>query len=175
MAPSEASTAEEHPLYTVPAANTFRAVPISRHFFTNLWVFALTDTELATYLTLAWMRVRYPGAHISGGVYLTAEDRQEMFGLTDATWRATSPLHRFRLIDRARDPKRNYRTGNVGNIAKRWENREVMPARFTVHDQALEQPALDTIHQVLTAPSADDHNRRMGILPADALLGVVAG
>ncbi|HKT02254.1 MAG TPA: hypothetical protein VJT31_22225 [Rugosimonospora sp.] len=165
---SEASTAEEHPPYVVPSEHTFRAVPVSRHFFTSLWVFALTDTELATYLTLCWLRTRFPGEHAKHGVYIRASDRRDTFDLTRTAWRSTARLHRFRLIDRARDPKRNYRTGNVGNISKRWANREVMPARFTVNDEALEQPALDVIHQVLTAPTLDDHVRRLGLPVLDA-------
>jgi hypothetical protein len=95
-------------------------------------------------------------------VYLRASDREASFWLTRTTWRATDPLHRFGLIDRARDPRRSFRTSNVGNFGKRWANREVMPAHFRVNDEALERPALDTIHQVLTASTEADDARRAG-------------
>jgi hypothetical protein len=56
---AESSTAEASPRYIVPEMG----VAIPRQFFTNLWVFALTDTELATYLTLAFLRQRFPMRH----------------------------------------------------------------------------------------------------------------
>lgn len=155
---SEASTAEEHPRYVLPTAET--SFWISPSFFTNLWVFALTDVELAAYLALAFLRSNYPGRHAVGGVFLKAEDRERQFRLTRTAWRATELLHRFRLVDRARDPRRNFRTGNVGARDTRWANRQVMPALFTINDEALQQPALDTVHQVLTAPTAQDVLRR---------------
>jgi hypothetical protein len=167
---SEAITAEEHPSYTVPPADRFGAIPVSRHFFTSLWVFALTDIELAVYLTLCLLRTRFPREHADNGVHLRASDRKAIFHLTRTSWRATSPLHRFQLIDRVRDPKRNFRTGNVGNIEMRWANREVMPARFNVNDQALERPALETIHQVLVVPTVEDQARRIGAPVVDGLV-----
>ncbi len=69
-------------------------------------------------------------------------------------------LHRFRLIDRARDPGRHFLSGNIGDFNTRWANGEVLPAHFTFNDAALQQPALDIVHQVLTAPSAEDLQRR---------------
>lgn len=36
---------------------------ISPHLFTKLWLFALTDTELAIYLAMARQRERYPYRH----------------------------------------------------------------------------------------------------------------
>jgi hypothetical protein len=161
---SEASTPEEHPRYTVPAADRFKAVPVPREFFTNLWVFALTDTELAVYLTMRWLRQKYPREHAGNGVFLDAERRANTFGLTDAAWRSTATLHRFGLIDRIPDPKRDFRTGNLKGDAKKakkmFENREVPPVRYTVDNGALEIPALDKVHQVLTAPTAADWARR---------------
>ncbi|SCL12856.1 hypothetical protein GA0070616_0148 [Micromonospora nigra] len=155
---AESSTAEEHPRYVVPEPRTaFRIAPA---FFTNLWVFALTDTELAAYLALAMLRDQFPARHQQQGVYLRADHREERFRLARATWRATELLHRFRLVDRARDPRRNFRTGKVGDRDNRWANRQVMPALFTVNDTALDRPALDAIHQVLTAPTDEDQLRR---------------
>ncbi|MET8907590.1 hypothetical protein [Micromonospora sp. NPDC004551] len=155
---SEASTAEEHPRYALPTPET--SIRISPLFFTNLWVFALSDVELAAYLALAYLRTRFPGRHAHEGVFLLAEDRENQFRLTRTAWRATELLHRFRLVDRAPDPRRNFRTGNVGARDTRWANRQVMPALFTVNDAALQRPALDAIHQVLTAPTAADDLRR---------------
>ena len=59
----------KHPDYLVPnpTPGTFR---IPREFFTNLWIFALTDTEIAAYLTLTFLRWRFPAQHYARGVYL---------------------------------------------------------------------------------------------------------
>lgn len=155
---SEESTPEEHMSYVVPQGG----VHIPRQFFTNLWVFALTDTELATYLALSYLRSRFPSRHFTDGVFLRAADRNDIFRLTRTTWRSTNLLHRFRLIDRVPDPHRNFQTGNVGNIGKRWANREVAPVRFMLSDEALHRPALTTIRQVLTAPTQEDQERLTG-------------
>ena len=155
---SEASTPEERTRYRVPTRGVF----IPRQFFTNLWVFALTDTELATFLAISFLRYRFPDRHRTDGVFLRASDRKEVFRLTRTTWRSTNLLHRFRLIDRVPDSNRNFQTGNVGDIAKQWANHEVAPVRFRLSDEALQRPALKTIHQVLTAPSQEDQERLAG-------------
>ncbi|GAA2693069.1 hypothetical protein GCM10010428_70990 [Actinosynnema pretiosum subsp. pretiosum] len=54
-------------------------------------------------------------------------------------------------------PQCNSRTGKVGDAARKWVNREISPARFKINDEALEQPVLDVIHQVLAAPTTEDH------------------
>jgi hypothetical protein len=148
-----------HPDYTVPAP-TRGMIQIPREFFTNLWVFALTDTEIAAFLTLSFLRCHFPGQHAAQGVYLRADHRHVNFRLTRATWRATDLLHRFRLVDRAPSTGRNFRTGNVGDFQRRWANREVTPSLFTLNDAALRRPALEVIHQVLTAPTDEDQMRR---------------
>lgn len=153
---SEASTAEEHPRYLVPE----NGIRIPRHFFINLWVFALTDTQLATYLLLAFLRHQFPSRHTEQGVFLTAEDREKIFRITRAAWRSTDLLHRYRLIDRMPTTQRNFRTGKVGDAKRKWANREIAPARFKINDGALEHPALDVIRQVLAEPAIEDHWRR---------------
>jgi hypothetical protein len=157
---SEVGSPEEHPRYTVPE----NGVSVSRHFFTSLWIFALTDTELATFLALSFLRHMFPSKHDTEGVHLVSADRESFFRLTRTAWRSTNLLHQFQLIDRLPDPRRNFRTGNViGNFKKMWENSDVMPLHFKINDQALERPALQTIHQILGAPTEEDHQRRNGV------------
>jgi hypothetical protein len=38
-------------------------IRIPREFFTNLWVFALTDTEIVAFLTLSFLRWHFPGQY----------------------------------------------------------------------------------------------------------------
>ncbi|MFI5488917.1 hypothetical protein [Micromonospora echinaurantiaca] len=52
---------------------------ISPHLFTKLWLFALTDTELAIYLAMARQRERYPYRHGTEGIYLCGDDRMTLF------------------------------------------------------------------------------------------------
>jgi len=155
---SDASTKVEHPAYTIPDPRV--SLRISRHFWTNLWVFALTDAEIAAYLTLTWLRARFPGHHAARGNYLREDDRRDFFQLTPYTWKATERLHRFRLIDRSPSPGRSFRTGKVGDRDARWANKQVMPYLFTINDDALKRPALATIHQILTDPTPEDIMRR---------------
>ena len=63
---TEESNPDEHPDYLVPnpTPGTFR---IPREFFTNLWIFALTDTEIAAYLTLTFLRRHFPAQHYARG------------------------------------------------------------------------------------------------------------
>jgi hypothetical protein len=58
---SEASTADNQLPYTVPPHE--RGLFLSRHFFTNMWIFALSNTEIATYLLLSFLRRRYMNSH----------------------------------------------------------------------------------------------------------------
>jgi hypothetical protein len=157
---TEESNPDEHPDYLVPnpTPGTFR---IPREFFTNLWIFALTDTEIAAYLTLTFLRWRFPAQHYARGVYLLDTHREDYFRLTRATWRATDFLHRFRLIDRAPSPGRDFRTGKVNNFNQRWAHREVMPSLFKINTEALRRPALNTIDQILTEPTDEDSMRRL--------------
>ena len=120
----------------------------------------LVAVYFAAYLTLAFLRTRFPSRHSEQGVYLREDHRRDFFQLARYTWRATERLHRFRLVDRAPSPGRNFRTGNVGNRDARWAKKQVMPYLFTVNDDALKAPALDTIHQILTNPSPEDEMRR---------------
>lgn len=118
-------------------------------------VFALTDPELATFLLMSLLRAQFPGKHATQGVFLTAEDRRNVFGLTRTAWRGTDLLHRFRIIDRLPAHVRNYRTGKVGDFERKWAKGEVKPVLFTLNDEALQRPALATIHQVLTTPTEE--------------------
>jgi hypothetical protein len=150
---SEDSTPGAVSPYTVPD----EGVGISRHFFTNLWVFALTDTEIATFLALSSLRADFPHMHKTHGIFLTAEHRATQFHLTRTAWRSTDFLHRFRLIERMPSSGRNFHTGNVGDFANRWANRQVSPVLYKINDRELTNPAFPTIRQVLSVPSAYDN------------------
>ncbi|MEU8048092.1 hypothetical protein AB0B71_28595 [Micromonospora echinofusca] len=152
---SEASTPVNQPKYTVPTAGLY----VSRHFFTSLWVFALTNTEIATFLALSARRASFPNAHKASGVFVVQKHRGQ-FGLKDNTWRSARDLHTYGLVDRVNDPHRDTGNGRISEFGARWNNREVMPTRFTIVDGVLEQPALPTIDRVLNNPTPEDQFRQ---------------
>jgi hypothetical protein len=147
---SEDSTADQEAPYVVPTGG----VAIPSAFFLNLWVFALTDAELATYLALRWLRWAF--GHQDQGVFIVAADREAYFGLKEASWRSHRMLHSFGLVDRARDQRRVFKTGKILHFPQAWKKREVLPYHFSVRDEALDQPALDVIHRVLANPTPAD-------------------
>nr|WP_128138109.1 hypothetical protein [Micromonospora provocatoris] len=151
---SEASTPVSRPKYTVPEGGVY----VSRHLFTSLWVFALTNTEIAMFLALSARRRAFPLAHTSGGVFVVQEHRRQ-FGLKDNTWRSQRALHYYGLVNRVHDKERDPQTGTITDYGTRWKKNEVMPTRFTIIDSALEQPAVPTIDRVLNNPSPEDQWR----------------
>jgi hypothetical protein len=159
---SEAGGPDEPPY--VAARLGKGAFYISRHFFTSLWIFALTDAEIAAFLMLSFLRARFPAKHDEKGVYVVDELRQAAFGLTRYAYRGHSALHRFRLIDRMPDPERDYETGRILDFRTKYAKGKgsIQPHTFKINDAALEAPALKKIHQVLAAPTQDDQLRRMG-------------
>lgn len=153
----EDGNVDESAGYVVPKTGVW----VPREFFTSLWLFALSDIELATFLALSAQRFRFPLRHHEQGIFLLESEREALFRLKPATWRATVMLHRFGLITRQPQRGRTYGTGAVGNFAKRWQQRQVMPVLYQLADRTLlAQPALDVIHRVLVEPTAHDMNRR---------------
>lgn len=134
----------------------------SRHFFTNLWVFALTDTEIATFLALSHQRWKYPERHQPGGVFLTEDERLQEMRLSRSTWRSTNRLARIGVVDRRPQAGSGFETGKVGDFTNRWRTGQVFPPWFHINDSVMEQPALQVIGRVLATPNQIDLARRSG-------------
>ncbi|MEV4708673.1 hypothetical protein [Actinoplanes sp. NPDC049316] len=147
----------EHPDYTVPARG---AVSLPREFFTNLWVWVLSDAEIATYLMLRYMRARRPRTHEESGVFVTSGYRETLFRLHRSTWRSADMLYRLRLVDKIPAAGRTFRTGKVGDPKKLAENARKPVVRYKINDEALQANALSTAWQVLTEPTEQDRLRR---------------
>ncbi|KXK62661.1 hypothetical protein AWW66_06970 [Micromonospora rosaria] len=147
----------EHPDYTVPSR---AAVTLPREFFTNLWVWVLSDAEIATYLMLRFVRARRPRRHDESGVFVTSGWRETLFRLHRSTWRSADMLYRLRLIDKMPSAGRTFRTGKVGDPKMLAENARKPVVRYKINDEALQAHALTTAWQVLTGPSEQDRVRR---------------
>lgn len=148
---SEAGSSEA-PAYLVPN----KGIDIPPEFFTNLWVWVLSDAEIATYLMLRTMRNKRPGKHTSHGVFVTSGYRESVFRLQRATWRSADTLHRLRLIDRLPSAGRNFRTGKTGDPAQLAPGAKKRVVRYRLNDEALKVNALSTAWQVLTEPTEKD-------------------
>lgn len=143
--------------YVIP--NDGLAIPTD--FFTNLWIFALSDAEIATYLALCWRRRQYPAVHNAAGVYIWQNDRKHEFGLTRWAWRSVPYLHRYGLIER-RVEGRDFSSGKIRDFDKAWEKNEVKPQVIQINDGGTKEPALETIYRVLTNPTPQDSLRQIG-------------
>lgn len=152
---SEAGNSEA-PAYLVPN----KGIDIPPEFFTNLWVWVLSDAEIATYLMLRTMRNKRPSKHISHGVFVTSGFRESVFRLQRATWRSADTLYRLRLIDRLPSAGRNFRTGKIGDPAQLAPGAKKRVVRYRLNDEALKVNALSTAWQILTEPTAKDKLRR---------------
>ncbi|MEU4439006.1 hypothetical protein [Micromonospora chalcea] len=146
----------ELPDYTVPA----RGVGIPREFFTNLWVWVLSDAEIAVYLMLLAMRSVRRRRHAQRGVFVTSGVREDMFGLHRPTWRSADMLYRLRLVDRLPSTGRNFRTGKIGDARQHGEDARKPVVWYKINDEALHANALSTAWQVLTEPTEKDLVRR---------------
>jgi hypothetical protein len=152
---SEVGSPVNRPRYTVPRAGVY----VPRQFFTSLWVFALTNTEIATFLALSARRAYFPNAHSASGIFVVKKHRRQ-FGLKDNAWRSARDLHVYGLVDRANDPHRDTQNGKITDFGAYWKKHEVMPTHFTMLDSALAQPAVPTIDRVLNHPTAGDQWRQ---------------
>jgi hypothetical protein len=150
--------------YVAPTRSWDAHPYLDSRFFTNGWIWALTDAEIAVYLMLADLRWRFPGKYANGGVFLTTGDRTDPFqyGITKTAYGSHDPLTRFYLIDRLSSSNRDYSTGRVRNYDKQWKGQHVDSHHFRINDDALDAQAFDSIEQVLVNPSQKDTMRTIG-------------
>ena len=118
----------------------------------SLWLFALTNTEIAIYLALAAKRASFAFIRGKVGVFAPQTTRQRQFGLKENAWRSARDLHAFGVADRQLDAGRDPLNGKVTDFGARWKTHEVMPTTFTVCDVTREKPAIATIDQILLRP-----------------------
>jgi hypothetical protein len=142
----------EAPAYTVPSAG----VPIPYRFFTNLWIWVLSDAEIAVYLALLETRAKRQAQHAQHGVFITSDDQETHYAIHRSTWRTADMLFRLRLIDRLPAPGR---TGRIGDPRQLAADGKKPVVRYRINDEALESDALTRALQVLTEPTDADRIR----------------
>ncbi|MFK3982394.1 hypothetical protein ACI2K4_18690 [Micromonospora sp. NPDC050397] len=159
---AEDSNPDRQARYTVAEEQHF-SVP--REFFTNLWIFALTDTELACYLALRWAQAQVqPSDHNS--FFIVSRERETNLRLTRTTWNSIERLQAFGLIQRTDHPGRDPYSGTIESFRDKWQAGEVIPARYAFVNDGVQQRALPTVRDALTNPVAPVRPD-----PLNALLG----
>ncbi|GAA0919752.1 hypothetical protein [Virgisporangium aurantiacum] len=110
-------------------------------FFRNLWVFALTDAEIATYLMLLSQHQRFTNER-RHTFFVMAEDRESRFHLRRSTWRSIGTLTRFGLISQPGWTANRPRLNEDGS--RDWDLIE-----HQIQLQVLDAPALTVIPAAL--------------------------
>jgi hypothetical protein len=102
------------PSYYAEPAPGPGVVDIPSQFYLNGWVQVLYPSEIATWLTLRFLRSRFPRSHNQSGVYLYGQPRETAFHLLRDTYEdGCRSLLEFRLIRRAQ-PMRPAAEGEPG-------------------------------------------------------------
>lgn len=131
--------------YQVPAGDEVAVcLEIPVEFFTNGWVFVLTDAEILTYLMLRHVLLT------RGQEYVTGDDRREEYGVTDYAYEQHPTLELAGLLHSERDPGRrpdgtfeDYRRGATPTVA-----------RFAVTSNGLVKDGLIQVQEAVKARMA---------------------
>lgn len=136
--------------YTVAEEHCF-SVP--REFVTNLWIFTLSDTEIASYLALRWAQQQVPPAD-RASFWVVSAERETRLRLTRTTSDSIEHLQAYGLIERTDFPGRDPVTGTIESFRDRWQAGEVVPARYAFTPDGVQRPALDVVRRCLLNPVA---------------------
>jgi hypothetical protein len=147
---AEDSNPDAQARYTVAEEQRFF---VPREFFTNLWIFALTDTELACYLALRWGRAQAPPAD-RDSFSIVSSERETHLRLTRTTWDSIERLQAFGLIQRTDYGGRDPYTGTIESYRDKWQAGEVTSARYAFTDDGVQRRALPAVRDALLNPVA---------------------
>jgi hypothetical protein len=165
---AEDSTPDTQTRYGIPTGQRF-GVP--REFFTNLWVFALTDTEIASYLALRWAHQQAPKAD-RANFFIVGQERETKLRLTRTTWDSVERLQAYGLIRRTDVSGRDPATGQIESFRDKWQAGEVTTPRYAFYRDGVKRPALQAMRHALlnpvVPPSPDPMNVAVAAATAQA-------
>lgn len=133
-------------------------------FFTNGWVYVLTDSEIRMYLILKHLAARFREDHLLRGVYIAETDREWLYGLSRDVYEAHLTLARFGLIELTSNPLR-HRDGKIVDFELFLKRGGVIPPhRFKVVGDSpfFESPAGRVRRTLLNYPPSWDQMTRGG-------------
>jgi hypothetical protein len=129
--------------YRVPGVRS--SFPLPAQFFLSGWVWALSNSEIATYLMLRLLAWHMPREHASDGVFVTGTDREDTFDLGRDAYESHLMLAEFGLI-RCNRASGRYPDG-------KWElyqpGGRPEPHRFQLLDDGLDEPAIERVLPIL--------------------------
>ncbi|WP_176953925.1 hypothetical protein [Streptomyces indicus] len=106
------------------------SVPVQ--FFTNGWVYFLTDSEIRMYLALKHVAARFRDEHLLRGVYITERDREWLYGISRDVYESHLTLSRFGLVQLVPNPLR-HQDGRVVDFENHLrKGRFIPPHRFRI-------------------------------------------
>ncbi|WP_143054235.1 hypothetical protein [Streptomyces sp. KS_5] len=150
------------------------AVALPVQFFTNGWVYVLTDSEIRMYLILKHLAARFRETHLLRGVYLTERDRDWLYGISRDVYEAHLMLSRFGLIELAPNPLR-HQDGRVVDFENFLKKGGVIPPhRFRIAGDSpfFESPLGKVRRALLNYPPSREQMRRRDEI-ADQAIGDV--
>ncbi|MFI6153320.1 hypothetical protein ACIBCA_11550 [Kitasatospora sp. NPDC051170] len=118
--------------YVIPSGDSMRLIFLPVEFFTDGWIFILTQSEIRMYLVLLHMARRFRKNHRETGVYCAGSIRDYEYCLSRDVYETHLLLEGFGLIERMSSGDRHF-DGKLIQFHRRLERGEVMPAhRFKV-------------------------------------------
>lgn len=138
--------------YTTPDPNKEPVVGIPADFFLQGWIHVLYPSEIATWLTLRFLRWQYPGEHRESGVFLFADRREKEFFLKrDAYEDGCAMLRDLDLIQQAwKSPDMEDLSADLSQLnVNPEETPRYGPHRHQLLDERLGSDALETAIAVI--------------------------
>ena len=157
---AEDSNPDAQTRYSVTGDQCF-AVP--REFITNLWVFALTDTEIACYLALLWAQHQAPEVD-QANFFILSQERESNLRLTRTTWNSIERLQAYGLIRRNDFSGRDPFTGTIESFRDKWQAGEVTTPKYAFTLDGVQRPALPVMRDTLLNPVAPIRPDPMDVL-----------
>ncbi|MFB7472232.1 hypothetical protein [Kitasatospora sp. NPDC056184] len=118
--------------YVIPEWDSGRLILLPTEFFTDGWIFILSQSEIRMYLVLLHMARRFRTNHRETGVYCAGSIRDYEYFLSRDVYEAHLLLEGFGLIRRVASGDRHF-DGKLIQFHRRLERGDLMPAhRFKV-------------------------------------------
>ncbi|GLZ43744.1 hypothetical protein [Actinokineospora sp. NBRC 105648] len=132
--------------YRPPRRTRNKVLILPVEFFTNCWLDALTDNELITYLALRAAAHANPTRHADGGISLSPKSRRTEFNI-ERPFELHPMLAHYGLV-RTTVTERLRRADGTMMAVTGDESGQVH--RFTLNDEALRKPGVETVADALT-------------------------
>ncbi|MFF4265798.1 hypothetical protein [Streptomyces virginiae] len=145
-------------------------------FFTNGWIYLLTDAEIRMYLVLKHLSATFSEAHLFSGVYCSDRDRNQRYWISRDIYEAHLTLSRFGLIEVAPNRMR-HRDGKLMGFKSFVESGSMLPPHrfFVLGDSPFFESPLGKIRRALLNYPPSYSQMTRGHTPRNAPAGSLDG